>query len=127
MPVFLNGALFFPLARAPAHMGGTPTERSLLGPPTQRRGPKIPYFCAILNRAPPYTPWKSGAPEEIRTPDPQIRSLLLYAAIKRHWGLSDLDGRQSQFSVVAGPGFGPIFGSARNGSVFGIGGLESGI
>jgi len=29
------------------------------------------------------------------------------------------------FSVVAGQGFGPIFGFARSGSVFGIGGFES--
>jgi hypothetical protein len=28
-----------------------------------------------------------------------------------------------QTTLVAGPGFGPIFGSARNGSVFGIGGF----
>jgi len=34
-------------------------------------------------------------------------------------------GRQSQFSVVAGPRFGPIFGLlARSGTAFGIGGFE---
>ena len=30
-----------------------------------------------------------------------------------------------QTTLVAGPGFGPIFGVARSGSVFGIGGFES--
>jgi hypothetical protein len=40
---------------------------------------------------------------------------------------TDLKSRvvKVQTTLVAGPGFGPIFGSARNGSVFDIGGFES--
>jgi hypothetical protein len=32
-----------------------------------------------------------------------------------------------KIEVASGPGFGPIFGAARNGSMFGIGGFGSGI
>ena len=39
--------------------------------------------------------------------------------------ISDTHGWQGEFSVVAGPGFGPIFGIlVRSGIVFGIGGFE---
>ena len=48
-------------------------------------GPKIPYFSVDPNKVPPAEPLSffliysvlPGAPEEIRTPDPQIRSLVL--------------------------------------------------
>ena len=45
----------------------------------------------------------------------------------RDRSVSDGNWRQGQFSVVAGPRFGPIFGRfARNGPVFGIGGCGPG-
>ena len=38
--------------------------------------------AAVVSVVPSFVPewWKIGAPEEIRTPDPQIRSLVLYPA-----------------------------------------------
>jgi hypothetical protein len=63
---------------------------------------------------------------------PELRSKFRGSGdkIQRDWieWWSDCYGRQSQFSVVAGPGFGPILGLfAHIGSVFGIGGFGPGI
>jgi hypothetical protein len=64
---------------------------------------------------------ETGGEGGIRTHGADNRTTAFETVIRN----SDRHGRQSQFSVVAGLGFGPISGLlARNGPVFGIGGFE---
>jgi hypothetical protein len=54
------------------------TARVLL--PNCFRGPTVWKQKVVLMPKEESTEWVAGAPEEIRTPDPQIRSLVLYPA-----------------------------------------------